>query len=309
MKCILCRSAHTQEIEHISKDVLANLYQKSFSIDIENILQTNLIYWHCENCDLRFFSREEGSIPTGDNDFYNALNQLAWYYMSEKHEYHYARDFITSHSNVLEVGCGKAAFASFLPEGARYVGLEFSTQAKDMAQKAGIEIQNISIEEFSKTHIGEFDVSCSFQVLEHVGNPYKFLNAQIACLRNSQVTGGGHKKYLIIAVPSEESFLTDCVNGILNMPPHHVSRFSDKTLQTIAQIFSLRLVNIYHEQVQSEHKIFYKNVVWAKFFLKPTLIDTSLKRKVLNQIGRLGKYLIKIPNNVYGHTAVAVYEV
>ncbi len=93
------------------------------------------------------------------------------------------------------------------------------------------------------------------------------------------------------------------------MPPHHVSRFSDKTLQTIAQIFSLRLVNIYHEQVQSEHKNFYKNVVWAKFFLKPTLIDTSLKRKVLNQIGRLGKYLIKIPNNVYGHTAVAVYEV
>jgi len=90
---------------------------------------------------------------------------------------------------VLEVGCGKAAFAGHIPKSAEYAGLEFSTQAKEMALLRGIEIKNMSIEDFA-IKINEnrdmesagFDVVCSFQVLEHVANPNQFLSAKIACL-------------------------------------------------------------------------------------------------------------------------------
>ena len=169
------------------------LYKRMLHIDVAHIVKTDLLYHHCNDCDLRFFTLTNGEIPTGDNDFYNALNTLDWYYFTQKHEYSYVQNFIAEDSKVLEVGCGKAAFAHFLPEKAKkhYVGLELSTGAKEMASKDGICIENISIEEYAKTHAKSFDVTCSFQVLEHVSNPCSFLKSQIECLKDSQLNGGG----------------------------------------------------------------------------------------------------------------------
>lgn len=113
----------------------------------------------------------------------------------------------------------------------------------------------------------------------------------------------------MIAVPSEDSFIQDCVNGILNMPPHHISRFSDNTLHNIADIFNLKLINLHHENVQNEHIEFYKSTMWAKLFLPTPLVDRGFFRKVINRLGRIGKHCIKIPPNAYGHTAVAIYKI
>lgn len=195
MKCILCHSANTHLLETIPKENLNHLYHKSLRINTSSLIKNDLRYLHCKDCDLRFFTDTQDKVPTGDGAFYNSLNQLQWYYFSYKHEYDYVRDFITQDSSfqnprILEVGCGKAAFAKYLPENAQYVGLELSTQAKQMAQSQGIHIENITIEEFAKTHQDEFDISCSFQVLEHVSNPYEFLRAQIACLKSDKTIGG-----------------------------------------------------------------------------------------------------------------------
>ncbi|STO97553.1 bifunctional 2-polyprenyl-6-hydroxyphenol methylase/3-demethylubiquinol 3-O-methyltransferase UbiG [Helicobacter canis] len=312
--CILCHSNDTHITQEIARDDIIALYKSFPGVAIDSLISSDLLYHHCNVCDLSFFTCKDGSIPTGDNAFYNALNQLDWYYFSEKHEYHFAKKFITKDSKVLEVGCGKAAFARFLPQEAKphYVGLEFSTQAKQMAAKDGILIENISIEEYANSHSKQFDVACSFQVLEHTSNPNSFIQAQIDCLKSDILRGGGGRDkipYLIIAVPSQDSFLQYCVNGVLNMPPHHISRFSDKTLQEIANIFNLELLEIYHEQVQPEHIDFYKATMWAKLFLPTPLIDRGLLRKFINKAGFIGRSFIKIPPDAYGHTAVAVYTI
>lgn len=313
IKCILCNSDKTQITQTIDAAKLTALHKKSFNIDTSKILTENLHYWHCDECDLRFFTLENGEIPSGDNDFYNALNKIDWYYMSEKNEYNFAKKFIKDSTKILEVGCGKAAFTKFIPNKQNYTGLEFSTDAKEMAAKNQINIQNSLVEDFAKTNKNNFDVACSFQVLEHTNNPHSFIKAQIECLN-----GGGSSnkpnskpsdKLLIIAVPSEDSFIQHCTNGILNMPPHHISRFSDKCLNNIAKIFDLELLEIYHEKIQNEHIDFYKSTIWAKIFLKPLLIDTSIKRKFVNKFGILGKKFIKIPKNACGHTVVGVYKI
>lgn len=195
MQCILCHSDRTSIQEHIRADDLIALYQKNFGIDTSNLFPSDIYYTHCQECDMKFFVCDNGVIPTGDNAFYNALNLLPWYYFDEKHEYHYAKKFITTESRVLEVGCGKAAFADFLPRKEHYVGLEFSTQAKEMAAARGITIRNIPIQEYCTQHRGAFDVSCSFQVLEHVSDPYEFLRAQIVCLKATK--GGGNAQHTI----------------------------------------------------------------------------------------------------------------
>ncbi len=183
MNCILCHSANTIIIESILKDDLIYLYKRAFNINIEHIIVEDLDYHHCKDCDLRFFSLKNSIIPIGDNDFYNALNKISWYYVDEKHEYHYAKNFINKDSNVIEVGCGKGAFAKFIPNKSLYIGLEFSTDAKIMAAKNGIMIENVTIEDFATTHQNTFDVACSFQVLEHVANPHSFIKSQIECLK------------------------------------------------------------------------------------------------------------------------------
>lgn len=335
MKCILCESQNTQILESIKANDLIALYKRYFGVDASSILSQDLVYHHCKDCDLRFFSLLDGTIPTGDNEFYNALNKLEWYYLSEKSEYVYAKQFIREDSNVLEVGCGSCAFTKFIPQTARYVGLEFSTDAIKMA-KEGINILNTSIEEFAMQQNQAFDIACSFQVFEHVASPRNFIKSQIACLdklaNNDSANGGGHtlidedsikhsnspnlttynpnikEPLLIIAVPSEDSFLQYCVNGVLNMPPHHISRFSDKCLQNIAHIFNLELVSLFHESVQSEHILFYKSVMWAKKFLPTPLIDRGIMRTFVKILGVIARRFIKIPANEIGHTVVAVYR-
>lgn len=299
IKCPLCESSHSDIVENIKKEDLIFLYKRAFGVDVSKLIDCDIRYIHCQDCDLLFFVDDTGQMPTGDDGFYNAFNKFPWYYMAEKKEYQYAKNLIKTSDKVLEVGCGKAAFAKLIPT-KDYTGLEFSTDAKKLAAKSGIHIENISIEEYAKKHPHSFDVVCSFQVLEHVSKPRDFITSKLEALR-----GGGH---MIIAVPSEESFLKDCVNGILNMPPHHVSRFSDKTLQNIAKIFDIKLVDIYHENIQPEHIQMYQSIQWAKKFLPTPMIDRGILRKFINRFGLMGRKFIKIPPNAYGQSVVAVYE-
>ncbi|PAF43794.1 methyltransferase domain-containing protein [Helicobacter sp. 11S03491-1] len=300
MKCPLCHEQDCITQEIIQKNDLYDLYKKVFHIDISSMINSDIIYAYCKHCDLRFFLDSNGQMPTGDDSFYSALNQLHWYYMGEKNEYKFAKNYINPTDKVLEVGCGKGAFAKYLPT-KDYTGLEFSTQAKKMAAKEGICIENISIEEYAQTHQNNFDVVCSFQVLEHVSDPGSFLQSKLEVLKK-----GG---LMIIAIPSEDSFAKDWVNNILNMPPHHVSRFSDRCLESVAHIFNLKLCEIYHENVQPEHTQYYKSVIWAKKFLPLSpLIDRKLKRKIINRLGKIGTKFIQIPQNAYGHTVLAVYK-
>lgn len=189
MKCILCESKNTKRLEVIAEDDLIALYKRAFGIEVGHIIKSDVLYWHCEVCDLRFFSLEDSTLPCGDDGFYNALNKLEWYYMSEKREYHFASKFIDASSRVLEVGCGKAAFSSFISNKANYTGLELSSDAKKMALESGIDIKNIFVEDFAKKNTIPYDVSCSFQVLEHVSNPKSFIESQIKCL-DSKIGGG-----------------------------------------------------------------------------------------------------------------------
>ena len=61
-------------------------------------------------------------------------------------------------------------------------------------------------------------------------------------------------------------------------------------------------------KILTEHREFYKATMWAKKFLPTPLIDRGLMRKLIGKAGIVGRRLIQIPPNAYGHTTVAVYE-
>lgn len=312
VKCILC-GGETTILQKVSKSLLKDLYLQQFNVDIGDLVSTDLNYYSCQACSLRFFTCKDGSIPTGDDSFYNALNHIEGYYASEKFEYEYTKNYVNDNMKVLEVGCGKAAFFDYLSLRARenYIGLEFSSGAIEQAKKRGIEIENISIEEFAKIHKQKFDIVCSFQVLEHVKNPFEFLKSQIECLRE-----GG---LLIVAVPSDEGIARYYINNVLNAPPHHISRYKDKTLHKIAEIFGLELIDIAHDRVLEKEKDWYKKLflnglkkkndkILLEKIKQKRFLSKSLERWRRSIEKRWRKiFPIELPND-YNHTVVAVFK-
>ncbi|ORU93995.1 MAG: hypothetical protein A6F70_07275 [Cycloclasticus sp. symbiont of Bathymodiolus heckerae] len=240
---------------------------------------------------------------TGDEAFYNSLQKFDWYYMDEKEEYLEAKKYIQNSDKVLEIGSGKGAFAKHLPT-KDYVGLDFSSHAKKMAAENGITVEIEMVEDYAKKHRGEFDVVASFQVLEHVSEPKAFIESKLEALRP-----GGK---LIIAVPSEDSFLRYVNNGILNMPPHHVTRWSDATFKFIAEKYDLNMVSIYHEKVQDMHKQWYLSTLISSCLFSSKLIDLSVFRKISEKcINFFSKILVKELKSEMlpaGHTVLVVLQ-
>jgi len=303
MTCPLCESNSLKLLENIKKIDILNQYSQILKDDFSYLFDSDLKYLQCNQCKLKFFD----PLVTGDEKFYNSLQQFDWYYLDDKSEYSLATKFIKESDTVLEIGSGKGAFAKRI-NAKSYTGLDFSIEAKKMAAKNGIKIYNETIEEHSKKGV-KYDVVVSFQVLEHVSNPKEFIEKSLNCLKENGV--------MIIAVPSENSFLQDTYNSVLNMPPHHVTRWSDNTLKFISNTYDLELITIDHEEVQPIHKDWFKQTyitssIFKKLKFKPSLFRNSyLERKIIQYQSKLAKLLlIKYDDTEthYGHTVVAVYK-
>jgi 2-polyprenyl-3-methyl-5-hydroxy-6-metoxy-1,4-benzoquinol methylase len=232
-KCILCKSSSVRKIQEVSIKDLEELYFNSFNVDItcELINLNKINYYKCENCKLAFFD----PIAAGSDIFYEDLqNKRNNYYSSVRNEFLYAKNNINRESHILEIGAGNGFFAELI-NADNYIGLEFNDNAIKDAQLKGISLIKKNIECFSQETKLNFDIVCSFHVLEHVSNPNSFIESAIKVLKK-----GGK---LIIAVPCNNSIYSNNVNHTLNLPPHHVNRFFIDTMKKIAILFDLNLLD------------------------------------------------------------------
>lgn len=177
-QCPLCESKHIKIIETIDRKDLLQIYRYLMRIDLNYLVFQDLDYCECQKCKLRFFH----PMITGDEKFYNVLQKFDWYYMDEKEEYLYAKNYIKPMDKVLEIGSGKGAFTKHI-ETKDYIGLHFSEYAKILAAQNGREILNLSIEDYARKNPNSIDVVVSFQVIEHVTNPKSFIESSISALK------------------------------------------------------------------------------------------------------------------------------
>lgn len=250
--CLLCGSDRINAKNSVPCSLVVEGYSNSYQIDVASYFNSasHISLVGCEDCGLLSYV----PMPSGDASFYEALQRLPWYYQDVKPEYEFARTHVGVGDRVLEVGCGKGVFHSFLSSSVTYRGLEFNQVAIDKARSQGLDVTAQAIETHAEQHSDEYDVVCHFQVLEHVPDPAGFLNACVKALKP-----GGK---LIVAVPAEDSFLSICEDGWLNMPPHHVTRWKDSTLQHAFQYeLGLGLKAIWHEPVADYHLGWYRSIL------------------------------------------------
>lgn len=304
--CPACQADDTEAVESVDRADLIRSYRQK-GIDVSTYLpNSSLTLCRCKHCELGFFA----PVCAGDGPFYEQLQTQEWYYQDDKPEYAHAAKHVREGCSLLEVGCGKGAFQAWLPESVRYTGLEFNDEAVQKARAAGLDVSKQPVED----HVAEgrrYDVVCSFQVLEHVEHPKQFFHACVEALK----PGGT----LMMAVPAQDSFLAIAPNSPLNMPPHHVTRWTDRALTNLAHSEGLRKADIWHEPVADFHKEWHATTLayhaLARFGVyRPRLIDNSMRYRLLGRliaVPALRDYLVRSatkndPLLAAGHTAMLI---
>ncbi len=284
--CPLCLGAESKIERNINLDTLVSLYLEGLKINVGLYFEGHqaLNLRRCAKCDLYYFD----PLIVGDSDFYRQLKDLGWYYSRSKQEFSFAAKNIKDGELVLDVGCGDGNFFSYLPS-VQYIGLELNDSAVAEAHSRGLKVFAETIEEWAQENPGTADVVCAFQVLEHVMNPRSFLDSCIKCLRS-----GGR---LIISVPSADSFLPYSINNLLNLPPHHVSWWSDQSLKYIGELFNLEFIDQYNDLLADEHLEAYLNTLVVRALdikkNKIGLLDNSMYFRVYAKIASFLVPLLK----------------
>lgn len=304
-RCPLCHGRQCRPLRSLDPAVLRQVYHDKLGVHIELQDCGQIDYLQCLACDLRFFSPP----LAGGVDFYRQLQNISWYYREEKPEYAIAAGHIDAADDVLEIGAGKGAFARHV-KCASYVGLETSPDAILQARHAGIELRQQELHEHALAHANTYDAICAFQVLEHVPDPRGFLeDAQLALREEGK---------LIIAVPSEDSFASIDFWDVLNMPPHHLTRWSDLSLRNAARLLGLRLVAIEHEILPDRDVHWYARIA-SEYGMalraghEPQLLDPFMQRWKIRRGAKLAASILRraLRNPALrpaGHAVVAILQ-
>lgn len=305
--CILCNKATLETVQQLKTKDISALYKNRLNVEISQEFKEHktIDYVKCTSCNLHFFT----PVCNGSADFYVLLQEKQdFYYNANRYEFFFAKKHIESSHKVLEIGAGSGYFASLLNT-ENYIGLEYNDKAIEDAAKRNITLINQSIEDFAKTNEEQFDVVCNFQVLEHVPNPNKFINASLATLKK-----GG---LLIIGVPSANSILTNNKNHVLNFPPHHITRWYNDTCHNFANIFDVEVVEIHNEPIPEKlHKNLLTNKLTERFLnifssKKHILVNDkraakaeSYMRKIITKLGSAKR--VKKGSYTFGESVILV---
>jgi 2-polyprenyl-3-methyl-5-hydroxy-6-metoxy-1,4-benzoquinol methylase len=302
--CPLCEALSISIIEQVSTKAVITLYRRALQLDIEGELAgaQQLTLYCCAICDLRFFEPPlDGSAA-----FYARLQEFPWYYEPQRREFDWTQQLLQPSDRVLEVGCGDGAFAASLHV-AQYTGLELNLQAVAAAQQRGLDVRHELLDRHAADNRAAYDVVCAFQVLEHLAHPARFLEATTSCLR----PGG----LLIVATPAADSFLSYTPDNALNIPPHHLSRWTDRCYRFIPRLYPLELVELRHEPLAQHHQAWYATS-WLLYRWRgsaPPLVTQHFHDRMWQKLAALTGHLLgRLPFRrgflPRGHTVWVVYR-
>lgn len=236
--CPLCESTATALKSTIAVEPILAAWSQEFGIDARSEIgeRSTFDLWECRTCSMQYF---QPSDLVGSPNLYEQLSRHDWYYKTQKWEHKVALKDLRGRQRILEIGCGDGEFiVKANHEGLPIEGLEQNPSALNAAREHGLNVSALTLEEVIKERASQYDAVCSFQVLEHVTRPMEFLASCVKLL-----SPGG---ILLLGLPNLNSFLRYQFN-ILDLPPHHMTRWSARVLQYVPRIYPIRLDKIRFE--------------------------------------------------------------
>lgn len=252
----------------------------------------NIGLYECPQTGIRFYYPFEIAGPEA---LYRQLQTFDWNYKDNKWEHDVALDCVFGGARVLDVGCGQGSFlARSASQGAFTTGIEFNKDAGDVARSKGVEILPVLLSDHVNDRPEYYDVVTSFQVLEHVTNPFEFIECSIRVLKP-----GGK---LIIGVPNDASFLGYDEDAMLNLPPHHMTLWTGSNLRALVNHFPITIDRIEFEPLQEKE--------WYQSVMERRYISNWFQRKIYFKLGfnRLFmKFIEENAHTIHGHTILGIF--
>ncbi len=227
----LTQSDHVRLIQTFQTAEMIQAWQRIYQLDLATEFRgyPEFFLYECCDSDLRFFYPFD---LEGSESVYQQLMGFDWYYLHEKWEYQLALKELKPGERILEIGSGQGQFVGQgIAQGLDIIGIELNPTAITQAQAKALPIFPATLQELGQQNY-EFDCICCFQVLEHIAQPREFLQDCLALLAPNG--------RLILGLPNAESFLKDQFN-LLDMPPHHMTRWSLRTCQFLETFLPLKL--------------------------------------------------------------------
>jgi SAM-dependent methyltransferase len=277
--CLICGSVVKPCSDVFSLDYLFSLWQPivfSETVLEEHKKQASATQlFTCKKCSLQAFFPQIIGTP----NFYVEAYGLAsrdrvpdFTYSEEKWDFEQALRDAKVCTSLIEFGCGPGYFLSrakaMVP---RVCGLEYNEPAVERARAAGFDVYDETNDLAALE--GSFDAAFSFHVLEHVSDPLGFLGRLAALIRPGGRIG--------ISVPNQEGpirFMDPCV---MNMPPHHATRWSLRSLSALAEKVGLEVHRVAFEPLLLDNHSYY-SVYWVRQAIAGNSFVSGILRSIVS---------------------------
>tara|TARA_B100001248_G_C27395274_1_gene465140 strand:+ start:2529 stop:3497 length:969 start_codon:yes stop_codon:yes gene_type:complete len=176
--------------KYIDQTVQCSICNKETNISLCNKLRRGFgVVYFCEHCDIGFLVRENFDIKSFYRNQYresashhaqpkktNAKEIFENNRLFQKERLDLIRPYVFAESKVLEIGASSGQFVShIIDDCSRIAAIELDIDCvKFLNENFSIETDSEFFED-SKFSDDEFDIVCSFQVLEHTLNPIDFM--------------------------------------------------------------------------------------------------------------------------------------
>lgn len=231
--CILCK-APAALIRALDSKRLQMEYEKDVGSEVPaDVKFIGYEEYRCSKCDLEFTQ----PMTPGDAAFYRWITREGTGYVRVRWEHRFLVNILSQQIGGplkgIDVGCGSGSFIGKVAAeaGHRMIGIDTNPAAAEQAAKEGRAVYLRTIEEQLAIE-RDFDFVTSFHCLEHVSDPADFFGKLIQLLRP-----GGH---LFWSVPISPTALEVCGFDPRNHPPHHLTRWTVRSLSQLASAFNLR---------------------------------------------------------------------
>lgn len=298
VKSPLDSSVYCRVVKKIKVSEIILKYQLIYDINVSRFFNgmDEIYVYECEKTKYKFY------YPfniDGDSGFYEHLQKGIYYYVPWKWEHEVSMKYINKNDKILEVGSGGNGFVKKLTDkGYSITGLELNTKSISNGLADGLHVLNETIQNHSTNYSNYYDIVCSYQVLEHIAEPYSFVEGKIRSLKK-----GGK---MLICVPNNDAyFLKHNHNPPLNMPPHHMGLWQLDSLSYLSKLFNLNLLSVEYETLQHYHVEGFSDVIFIRW------VPNRYLRYILRKMGfkKVIKFFVDVfKNKIQGHSIFIVFE-
>jgi SAM-dependent methyltransferase len=186
----------------------------------------------CGKCGLVFAD----PMQPGDAAYYEWVTSFPEYHAEARWEWRAMRRVLETrgHARILDIGCGDGKFLASVTDlpGLEALGIDLSAPSVERAREKGINARCATLEDLAKDDM-RFDVITMTHVLEHVADP-------LGVIENAKglLDKGGE---VVISVPYSPTSREYVKPDIMNLPPHHLTRWNMKALEALAARSGLHL--------------------------------------------------------------------